>query len=79
MLARQMVIAVRALLTVPSVHAQQAQSAWQPNPWRSLLVADRVSEDITGMNVTEIGLDGIPRYLSADFRVMSGLSGRWRE
>jgi hypothetical protein len=77
MVARQMIICLMALLAVPSVHAQQAQrDPWQPNPWRSLLVADHLSEEITGMEVAEIGMDGIPRYLSVDLQGHVGTVGR---
>jgi hypothetical protein len=64
MLARQLLIGVMALLTVPSVHAQQPQSSWQPNPFRFLLIADHLSEEIRGMEVLEIGMNGVPSYLS---------------
>jgi hypothetical protein len=77
MLARHFLIGLIALLAVPSVHAQQAQrDPWQPNPWRSLLVADHLSEEITGMEVAEIGMDGIPRYLSVDPRGHVGTVGK---
>jgi hypothetical protein len=72
MLARPLLIGVMALLTVPSVHARQPQ---QPNPWRSLLVVDRLSDDITALDVSEIGMDGIPRYLSVDLQGHVGTVG----
>jgi hypothetical protein len=77
MLARQFLVGMMALLTVPSVHAQQAQrDPWQPNPWRSLLVADRLSDEITAMDVSEMGMDGIPRYLSVNLQGHVGTVGK---
>lgn len=80
MLTRQLLIGVMALLTVPWVHAQQAQQQprdpWQPNPFRNLLIADRLSEEIAGFSVTEIGMNGVSRYVVVDLRGHIGTVGK---
>jgi hypothetical protein len=65
------------LMTLATVSAQpRPQSPWQPSSIRLILSADHLSEEITGMQVLEVGLNGVPSVLAVILQGHVGTMGR---